>query len=297
VKRFWLLLIPILVLLVAVWTWVALYPGIPTDLGGVESLDSEAVHVRIPVARDSLDGWYLQGTEPGIVLLLHGHGRNHERMWRYGQFLRKAGYTLLALDFRSARPSHRLPTTLGYYELADAQAALEWLRGRPELGGNVIGVLGESLGGAVALRLAAANRDVIAIVDDSGFATGKDAIDDTFRRFHLPTWPTPLARAVAKTLTGHDPGDNDVLAAARALDGRPVLFVHGATDSYVSPEQTRALWRAAGERDSLWIIPSVGHNQGWVKDRTTYEGKVTSFFDQHLLLAWARANAARLTHP
>src|SRR4026208_2387371 len=110
-----LIAIAVLEVIVVAGSWYALYPPLPADLGGVASLDSEAEHVRIPVGNDSLDGWYLRGSEPAVLLLLHGHGRTHERMWRYGQFLRRAGYSLLLIDFRSARASHRLPTTLGHY--------------------------------------------------------------------------------------------------------------------------------------------------------------------------------------
>jgi fermentation-respiration switch protein FrsA (DUF1100 family) len=297
VKRILLIGLFVVLLVGVAGAWNALHPHVATDLGGVPSLDAEAEHVRIPVGSDSLDGWYLRGGEPAVVLLLHGYARNHERMWRYGQFLRKAGYSLLAIDFRSSRERNALPTTLGHYELPDAQAAHDWLRARPELAGNVIGVLGESLGAATALRLAAANRDVIAIVDDSGFANGEKAIAAGLRRFGLPAWPSGLVRALGKAVTGHDPGDIDVVAAARTLAGRPVLFIHGERDPRMPIDETRELWLAAGGHDSLWIVPGAGHNEAWSKERITYEAKVTTFFDQHLLLAWAQANAGRPAPP
>ena len=156
--------------------WLGLYPPVPADLDGARDLDPEARHVRIPVATlDSLDGWLLPGRGRGLVLLLHGYGRAHDRVWRYADFLRPAGYTLLTCDFRSSRTIDRLPTTLGFYELQDAQAALEWLRGQPALAGRPIAVLGESLGGSVALMLAARNPDVAAVVADCPFASGRRA--------------------------------------------------------------------------------------------------------------------------
>lgn len=272
-------------LLFAGWAWTALYPRIPADLGGVTNLDAEARRVRIATAgADSIDGWYLAGRDPAVVLLLHGHGRDHRRMWRYGQFLHASGYGVLAIDFRSARAHHRAPTTLGHIELVDAQAALDWLLGQPDLRGHAVGLLGESLGGSVALLIAARNPGVGAVVDESGFASGEEAIADFFTRLaRLPSWPPPLVRAFARAVTGVDPGALDVRPAAAALRDRPVLFIHGDRDARISPAQTVALWHAAGGDDPLWIVPGAGHNEGWMRERAAYEDTVTGFFDRHLL--------------
>jgi len=128
-------------LVVGAAAYLGLYPLLPRDLGGAPDLDREARGVRIPVNGDDvLDGWLLPPRERAMVLVLHAHGRDHARAWRYGAFLYAAGYGVLAVNFRSSRWSRRLPTTLGHHEIVDAQAALEWLRGQVLLGA-VIGVL------------------------------------------------------------------------------------------------------------------------------------------------------------
>jgi pimeloyl-ACP methyl ester carboxylesterase len=273
-------------LLLAGSTWLALYPALPADLGGVPDLDAAAERVRIAVAPgDSLDAWYVPGTRPAAVLLLHGYGRTHTRMWRYGQFLHHAGYGVLAIDFRSARVSRRMPTTLGHYELIDAQAALDWMRARSGARHRTYGVLGESLGGSVALMLAARNPDVAAVVEDCGFASGRLAVEESCERWaHLPRWPTAeLARWLNLSLTGFDPYGVDVVASASALSTRPVLFIQGLQDDRFSPDQVHALWEAAGAKDPLWLIPGSGHTAGWREHRALYEQRVRSFLDQHLL--------------
>jgi fermentation-respiration switch protein FrsA (DUF1100 family) len=295
-KRVLILGVSALLLFGAGSVWLFFYPALPADLGGATNLDRTAEKVSIPTADgDTIDGWYLRGTEPAVVLLLHGHGREHRRMWRYGGFLHKAGYGVLAIDFRSARTRDRKPTTLGHYETIDAQAALDWLRKRSELEGHVIGIFGESLGGSVALVTAAKNPDVLAIVDDCGFASGHEAIEDGFRRVaHLPAWPgTPLLRSTARAVTGVDPGALEVRPAAAALKDRGLLFISCDHDGRISPEQTRALWRAAGERHRLWMVSEAGHNEGWKHNRAAYEDTVTSFFAEHLLLAWAKREAEK----
>ena len=275
-----------LVLFLGGSTWLALYPPVPTDLAGVENLDARARRVRIPLpSGDALDGWYLPPRNGAMVVVFHGYGRDHTRAWRYGGFLRRAGYGLLAFDFRSSRTNGRLPTTLGHYELADARAALDWLKAEPRVGAAPVALLGESLGGSIALLAAAERPEIRAVVVDCAFATGGEALEDACTRWaHLPRWPSAwICRAVGRAFTGHDPGALDAVVAAASLRDRPVLFIHSLKDDRLSASHPHELWRAAGGKDPLWIIPDAGHNQGWARHRELYEARVLAFLGHHLL--------------
>jgi len=269
-----------LVLLVGGSAWIALYPTVPADLGGVEPLDPHALQVRIPVGDDDhLDGWFLRGTRPGVVLLFAGYARDHRRMWRYGHFIHALGYSVLDVDFRSARPWGRKPTTLGYWEVRDARAALDWLRARPGLGQVPVALFGESLGGAAAIALAAQRPDVSAVVADCPFASGEAAIADGFRCvLHLPVFPlAQLARQVGLLSTGHDPGALDVTQSLRALKGRRVLLVQTRRGDRFSPDQVARLEAALGPGGESWTLDDVRHTEAWVHHRAEYERRVGRF--------------------
>ena len=263
--------------------WLALYPPLPKDLGGAADLDDLAERVRIPLTNgDAIEAWHLEGSRPASVLLLHGYGRTHHRMWRYAGFLRQAGFGTLAIDFRSSRRSGRLPTTLGHHELVDALGAWSWLRQRAPT--HRTAVMGESLGGAVALLLAAERHDVAAVVVDCPFASGGDAVEDMLGRFvRLPVWPfAPLARRVGKWASGCDPYHADVVGAAARLDSRPALFIHSERDERLSPRQSERLWEAAGRHSTLWRVPGAGHNRAWIENREEYESRVSRFLEGSL---------------
>jgi dipeptidyl aminopeptidase/acylaminoacyl peptidase len=263
--------------------WLALYPPAPKDLGGACDLDDEAERLTIPLEDgDQLRAWHLPGSRPASLLLLHGYGRTHHRMWRYAGFLRRAGYGLLTIDFRSSRRERRLPTTLGFHEQADAQAAWDALKERTT--GQLLGVMGESLGGSVALRLAAQNPEVAAVVVDCPFATGREAVEDMLRRFlRLPRWPfAPLARHVGRAWSGRDPYDTDAVEAAALLEERPVLFIHSEADERLSPRQSERLWEAAGRHHDFWRVPGVRHNRAWLEHRAEYERRVLEFLERSL---------------
>jgi fermentation-respiration switch protein FrsA (DUF1100 family) len=277
-----------LLLLMAGSAWIAMYPTVPVDLGGAPDLDAQALHVEIPVGEgDRLDGWYLRGTEPAAVLLFAGYARDHHRMWRYAGFLHKLGLHVLTIDFRSARATSRKPTTLGYWELRDAQAALDWTRQRPGMANARVALFGESLGGAAALALAARRTDVAAVVADCPFASGDAAIADGFACvLHLPAYPlAPFARQMGKLATGHDPGALDVTQALRSLNGRPVLLIQTRRGDRFSRSQVDRLTASLGLDGETWTMDDVKHTEAWLDHRAEYEKRVGRFIAGHLGVA------------
>ena len=274
-----------LLLVVAGSAWILLYPTVPADLGGVESLDHVAKRVKIPVGEDDhLDGWFIAGERKATVILFAGYARDHRRVWRYAHFLRAEGYNILAIDFRSARTLKRKPTTLGFFELRDARAALDWVREQPALRGQRVGLFGESLGGSTALVLAVERPDIAAVVVDCPFASADEAISDGFKFVaHMPAYPTgPLARQIARLITSHDPGEMDATAALRALNGRPVLLIQTKVEDRFSVKQVERLTQAAGLRAETWTVEDAKHTEVWVNYREEYERRVARFFDAHL---------------
>src|SRR4029077_13928778 len=150
--------------------------------------------------------WALPGTRPAVVLLFHGYGRDHHREARYAQFLHRAGYGVVMPDFRSSRMRDRRPTTMGAFEIEDADSALAWTARAPMFSGARVGLFGESLGGSVALTLAARHPEVSAVVVDCPCASARRALEDTFQYWLLLPGQVPAAFAVGlgRTLTGRD---------------------------------------------------------------------------------------------
>lgn len=260
--------------------WLALYPPVPADLGGVESVEVQGHRVAIAVGEDDqLHAWAQPGTRKALVVLFPGYARDHRRMSRYAQFLHKAGYATLAVQFRSSRAKDRKPTTLGYWEMLDARAVLAWVAAQPRYAGYRVALYGESLGGSVALAVAAEHPEVVAVVADCPFATGRLAIEDGFACvYHLPRWPlTDLAIVLGRVFTGHDPSALDPAHALGQLGERPVLLIQGAVEDRFSLRQVRRLESAAGPGVESWVMMDTGHNMGWPRHRKDYELRVRAF--------------------
>jgi fermentation-respiration switch protein FrsA (DUF1100 family) len=226
----------------------------------------------------------IPGSRSAVIVLFHGFGRTHHRAWRYAAFLRRLGCPLVTFDFRSSRARGRKPTTLGTHECEDAAAVLDWMLRDPRFATCRIGFHGESLGAAVALDLAAARPEVVAVVADAAFASAWRALEDACERWaRMPRQPSAsILRSLGRAATGFDPGAFSPVEVVHRLCDRPVFFIHGTRDDRIGTDQARALWRAAGGKDPLWIVAGAGHNEAWRLEPAHYERSVSAFFARAL---------------
>ena len=196
---------------------------------------------------------------PPAALLLHGYGSRKEQMAdAVGRALLDVGIASLSIDL----PLHgeregsvntdaiRNPLVLvsqWRMALAECGAALEWMAEEEELDGHHLALVGYSMGSFIGVMVAAASDHVKALV----LAAGGDLPESApFTR---------LVRAVA-----------DPAAAARRLDGRPLLMIHGKRDRTVMPAQATRLFEAAAEPKELrWY--DAGH---WLPDSATHDAAV-----------------------
>jgi alpha-beta hydrolase superfamily lysophospholipase len=194
--------------------------------------------VTIPTADGlCLPGWFMPAPGPGpgpAVVLVHGWESARDRTLPHAQFLRAAGYAVLAIDVRGhgANGPEALPISVAEFA-TDARAAVAWLAGRDDIG--PIAVLGHSMGAAGALVAAASDPVIAAVVALSTPAGPYRLTRLTFRLADLPI-PSPLAWPLAWLTThvylrprGHRPADVSAVAAVRSI-GAPVLLVHGSDD-------------------------------------------------------------------
>src|SRR3954470_13409477 len=102
-----------------------------------------------------LHGWYAPHEEPkGHALLLHGNGGNVTLLAPTIRILnRRHNLAVLALDYRGFGKSEGKPSENGI--LQDARAARKWLAAKNKIAESDVILLGQSLGGAVAVDLAA----------------------------------------------------------------------------------------------------------------------------------------------
>jgi fermentation-respiration switch protein FrsA (DUF1100 family) len=122
-------------------------------------------------------------------------------------------------------------------------------------------VLGESLGGAIALNLAL-EAPPLGLILQSAFTSVRDVAVSHYRvlpRFLVPD-AYPNQRRIARLRS-------------------PLLLLHGEADDVVPVSHARALFEAAPEPKRLEIVPSVGHHDLVSRASTAYLDAIASWVE------------------
>jgi fermentation-respiration switch protein FrsA (DUF1100 family) len=211
--------------------------------------------------RVRLHGWLVSpkgGARPkGAVLFLHGNAGNVGINADSFLWLAEAGYVVFAPDYRGYGLSEGEPTFPGIHE--DARAALALLPSLRGVDRERIALFGQSLGGAVAIRTAAAapgRRLAKAVATDAAFASYRLIVRDRMTEFPL-TW---LTKYPASFLFDDDYSPERVVGAVAPV---PLVLVHGTADRVVPYRHGEILFGKAREPKALWTVPGGGHGSGF----------------------------------
>jgi len=151
------------------------------------------------------------------------------------------GVSVLIFDYRGYGKSEGKPSETGV--LADGRAARAWLAEKEGVSESEIVLMGRSLGGAVAVDMAAKDG-ARALVLESTFSSVPDVA-----AYHYPWLPL---RWVLRTRLD---------SAAKIGDYRGLLLQsHGDADSVVPYRLGQKLFQAANQPKSFVTIPGGDHN-------------------------------------
>lgn len=192
-----------------------------------------------------------------------------------------AGFDVLQFDWRGHGISAGGRNTLALRETLDLLGAIDYLQSR---GVRRMGLLGFSMGGGVALRVAAEDERVACVVCDGGFVDIGHAFEGYVReRTRLPVRPLLwLAMRMAEWRLGTPLREASPLPHVARISPRPVCFIYGDADPIVPRADQDAIYAACGEPKSLWRVESVGHREIHEKQPAEYVERVIGFFKRYL---------------
>ncbi len=190
-----------------------------------------------------LHGWYLPRENPrAVVLFCHGNAGNiTHRTGILRELHGVVGVSTLMFDYRGYGRSEGRPDEAGV--LADARAARAWLARRAAIPENRIVLMGESLGGTVAVDLAAEDG-ARALILENTFNSLRDVA-----AHHYPWFP---ARWLLRSRF-------DAAEKIGRYHG-PLFQSHGDCDTVVPYELGRRLFAAANEPKQFVTIAGSDHN-------------------------------------
>ena len=273
-----------LIIIVPLWSYRSVNAYIhPSRIAPARTpADEGLVYQDAPlVTRDGLHlaAWFVSGTRPDAVILIHGIGSNRADMLPLARDLRGRGYNVLLLELRAHGQSEGDVSTLGVREVEDVRAAVTYLEHAPGVDPGHINVLGISLGSAVAIMGTAAVPEVHSVVADSVFASARWLVHHQLNTLAtVPDWFGPALLTVGGWAAGISPDDVSPVAAAAHLGQRPLLVIQGEKDELFAPENARLVVAAASGPAELWMEPEAGHTGVYALDQARYVDRLDTFF-------------------
>lgn len=194
----------------------------------------------------TLHGWWLP--HPGsrqVLLLCHGNYGNISYNLERIRFYYNLGFSVFAFDYRGYGQSTGVgPTEQTTY--ADAEAAWQYLTAVRQIAPEQITVCGHSMGGAIAIHLAAGQPRMANLIVKSSFTAMKDVVKGrSIYRFF------PIEQLLTHPF--------DSLSKVSQLKV-PVLYVHGDQDLDVPAVMSERLYQASPEPKEIWVAKGADHN-------------------------------------
>ena len=191
-----------------------------------------------------LSGWFVSASGPAprvTILVFNGNAGNREHRLPLAAAFHRYGLQVLLVDYRGYGGNPGTPTEDGL--AADSRAARTYLAGRTDVDASRIVYFGESLGTAVAVRLAVEHPPA-ALILRSPFTSMSDV-----GQHHYPILPVRL-------LLRDRFAAIDQIRRIRV----PLLVIAGARDRIVPIDHSRRLYEAAVGPKTLLVLPDADHN-------------------------------------
>jgi fermentation-respiration switch protein FrsA (DUF1100 family) len=194
-----------------------------------------------------LSGYFFPNPKSDQYLLFcHGNGENIATIAGEMDLLRKKlNVSVFAFDYRGYGKSEGSPWEEGV--LADGEAAAAWLANRSQQPIEDLIIMGRSLGGGVAVHLAAV-LDPQALILDRTFSSTVDVVAERF-------WWLPVRYVMRNQFWS-------IVRINRYLG--PLFQMHGDKDESIPLWSGKKLFMSSPSEDKYFMeIPGLYHNDPW----------------------------------
>ncbi|TGZ76447.1 alpha/beta-hydrolase [Ascodesmis nigricans] len=198
---------------------------------------------------ETLNSFFLKAVKPkGVtVLFMHGNAGNiGHRLPIAKVFSDQMGCNIFMLSYRGYGFSTGRPSEKGL--IIDAEAALNYILEHPDCKHDKIFIYGQSLGGALAIKLAARNQEKVhGLILENTFRSMRTLIPSAF----------PPAKYLARLCHQVWPSET-TLPGIREV---PTLFLSGARDELVPPDHMKTLYNLCNAPKVWREFPNGTHNE------------------------------------
>jgi uncharacterized protein len=211
------------------------------------------------------------------LILLHGISSCKEFFLPVAEKLSGEGINVVLFDLRAHGQSGGEYCTFGYCEKHDVSSVVDWLLARDST--QKIGVMGHSLGGAIALQALAEDKRLQFGVIESTFHSLEAVVEQygvNYFGFRSP-WLAQHILDKSAIIARFDPYQVKPMESATHIT-QPVFVSHGDADERIPWEFGKRNYDGIRSQDKQWyLIPNAGHNGIWKAGGAEYEAALMGF--------------------
>ena len=232
----------------------------------VASYDGYELHVRLLRCPEH-SGKY--------VIISHGYTDNRIGSLKYAKLYLSLGYSCVIYDLRGHGLNESTFTTYGIREGQDVAALVKDTRARYD---DIVklGLHGESLGAASTVTSLRYKPEVDFVVADCGFSDILNVLEEGYRNAGAPVFLLNVADFGAKMRYHYALKD---MRPIDSLDDNtiPVLFIHGADDSFILPKNSEDMAGRTKGYSELHFIEGAGHAESILIKPDEYGAIVSAY--------------------
>lgn len=224
-----------------------------------------------------LVGQYLDNHSNKTALIVHGYGQFYKEMAPFAKMFFDKNFNILAVESRGHGQSSG-DVGFGFFDGKDVCLWAKFLKEKHQ--DDKVVLFGISMGATAVCAASGEDlpNNVVAIVEDSGYANAKEEISFNLKKFGIfKNLMTKHLLSFSKRVCQFDLEKADVCDAVKKTKV-PILFIHGTADEIVPVENAQKLYNATdnGFRE-IYLVEGAMHVMSYAQEGVLYEKKICDF--------------------
>lgn len=227
-----------------------------------------------------------------VVIIISGiHNPSVTLFYGHAKMLKEHGYASILYDMRAHGKSEGDTICVGYKEVLDTRAVVDYITSSEKYNDTPIVVFGVSMGGATAINSIGKIEEIDGLISSSAYASWDDCFYDNMVLMGVPKVYSYIQRPFIKLYTnfkyGFDTMNITPEKEIKKLGDRPALLMHSYEDSQVPYINFTRIMKNAPEHVETWEIEGDRHfiveEDNFLepeKDKE-YSGKILEFLSKY----------------
>lgn len=227
----------------------------------------------------------------GIVIYLSGIEQpSVTQFYAHAKLMKENGYASFLVEVRGHGRSDGDEVCLGYDEILDVKAVIEYIKNKEEYTDVPIVLHGVSMGGAIAVNAFGQYKEIDALIAMSAYSSFEDEVVSMMKKNGVPDFICKIEKPILKLALKEKFGSYKVntinpVTQIKNSNGRSVFLIAAKGDSNVPIDNLYRLNAVCNDAD-IWIKNSWEHfivndcDLANIKEDLEYCSKILEFLDK-----------------